>query len=57
VVCPFCVEAGMTAANYELAELVKHIARRHPIEGLVVSIVGTVLIAWGGPKIYRSLMT
>ena len=55
MVCPFCVEAGMAAANYELGELVKHIARRHPFEGLVVSIVGTLLIAWGGPKLIRNL--
>jgi hypothetical protein len=55
VVCPFCLEAGMAAANYELADLVKHIARRHPLEGLVVSVVGTILIAWAGPKIARSL--
>jgi hypothetical protein len=56
VICPFCLQAGMAAANYELADLVKHVARRHPLEGFVVSIVGTILIAWGGPKIYRSLM-
>jgi len=55
VVCPFCLEAGMAAANYELADLVKHIARKHPLEGLVVSVVGTILIAWAGPKIARSL--
>lgn len=55
MVCPFCVEAGVAAANYELAELVKHIAKRHPVEGLVVSIIGTVLIAWGGPKLIRNL--
>ncbi len=45
----------MAAANYELGELVKHIARRHPFEGLVVSIVGTLLIAWGCPKLIRNL--
>lgn len=56
MICPLCLQAGMAAANYELADLVKHIARHHPLEGLVVSIVGTILIAWGGPKIYRSLI-
>jgi hypothetical protein len=45
----------MAAANYELSQLVKHIARRHPLEGLVVSIAGTLLIAWGGPKLIRNL--
>lgn len=56
MVCPLCLQAGMAAANYELGDLVRHIARRHPLEGLFVSIVGTILIAWGGPKIYRSLV-
>jgi len=45
----------MAAANYELAELVKHIARRHPVEGLVVGVISTLLIVWGGPKIIRNL--
>ncbi len=56
MVCPLCLQAGMAAANCELGDLVKHIAKRHPVEGLIVGIVGTILIAWGGPKIYRSLM-
>ena len=57
MVCPLCLQAGMAAANYELSDLVKHIARRHPLEGLFVGIVGAFLIAWGGPKIYKGLIT
>jgi len=54
MVCPFCLELGMTAANYELGALVRHIARRHPLQGLVVGVVGAAVIAWGGPKIWRN---
>lgn len=54
--CPFCLQAGLAAANHELSDLVKHIGRRHPLEGLFVGIVGTILIAWGGPKVCKSLI-
>jgi hypothetical protein len=53
--CPFCVQLGMLAANYALSDLVKHIAKRHPVEGTVVTVVGSVLIIWGGPKVLRAL--
>jgi hypothetical protein len=55
MICPFCLQLGMAAANYELNALVKHIGRRHPLEGLVVGVVGAVLIIWGGPKLWRGL--
>ena len=55
MVCPFCLQAGMAAANYELSALVKHIGRRHPFEGLLVGVVGTLAIAWGGPKAWKAL--
>lgn len=55
MVCPLCLQAGMAAANYELADLVKHITRRHPVEGLVLSVIGAVVIAWAGPKIAKSI--
>jgi hypothetical protein len=55
MVCPFCLELGMAAANYELGALVTHIARRHPLQAFVVGVVGGALIVWGGPKIWRSL--
>jgi hypothetical protein len=55
MVCPFCFELGMAAANYELGALVRHIAKRHPLESVLVGVVGTALIIWGGPKIWRNL--
>jgi len=55
MLCPFCLQVGEAAVNYELAQLVKHVARRHPVEGLVITVVGAILIAWGGPKVLRSL--
>ena len=57
MVCPFCVQLGMAAANYELGALVKHIAKRHPLEGLVIATFGGALIAWGGPKVWRASLT
>jgi len=54
--CYFCVQAGMLASNYALGDLVKHIAKRHPVGGAVVSMVGGVLIIWGVPKAVRALL-
>ena len=51
------MQLGLAAASYELSSLVKHIAKRHPVEGVVLGLVGGALIAWGGPKVWRSLMT
>lgn len=53
--CPFCVQVGMLAANYALGDLVKHLAKHHPVEGTVVSLVGSVLIIWAAPKVARAL--
>ncbi len=53
--CPFCLQVGMAAANYELSGLVKHIAQRHPAEGAIVGVIGTVLIAVFGPKIWKAI--
>jgi hypothetical protein len=55
MVCPICLQVGEAAVSYELDQLVKHIARRHPLEGLLITVVGAILIAWGGPKVLRSL--
>ena len=55
MVCPICLQLGLTAANYELDVLVKHIAKRHPVQGIVIGIVGAALITWGGPKVWRTL--
>ncbi len=57
MVCPICLQLGLAAANYELNPLIKHIARRHPIEGILVGIVGAALITWGGPRVWRILTT
>lgn len=53
--CPFCLQLGMTAANYELGALVKHISKHHPVEGIVVGLVGAAFIAWAGPKVWRNM--
>ncbi len=55
MVCPFCLQLGIAAANYELDNLVRHIAKRHPLDGLLISVLGAALIAWGGPKVRRAL--
>ena len=55
MVCPFCLQFGLMAANYELSQLVKHIAKRHPAEGAVVGLVGGAIIAWAGPKVWRAV--
>lgn len=55
MVCPFCFQVGMAAANYELATLVKHISKKHPTEGAIASIVGAVLIVWLGPKVWSAI--
>jgi hypothetical protein len=57
MVCPFCFQVGMAAANYELGALVKHIARRHPWRGVLVSVVGTVVIVRFGPRVWRAITT
>ena len=55
MVCPICFQLGMTASNYELSQLVKHIAARHPKEAVVVGVGGTIGLLWLGPKLWRAL--
>ncbi len=55
MVCPFCFQLGMAAANYELAALIKHISKKHPTEGAIAGIAGAVLLIWLGPKVWSAI--
>jgi hypothetical protein len=45
----------MTAVNYELNQLVKHIAIRHPKEAAVIGAGGTIALLLLGPKLWRAI--
>jgi len=45
----------MTAVNYELNQLVKHLATQHPKEAAVVGIGGTIALLLFGPKLWRAI--
>ena len=55
MVCPICFQLGMTAVNYELHQLVKHIAIRHPKGAAVVGVGGTMALLFFGPKLWRAI--
>jgi hypothetical protein len=55
MVCPICFQLGMTAVNYELNQLVKHIATRHPKEAALVGVGGTIALLFFGPKLWRAI--
>lgn len=55
MVCPICFQLGMTAVNYELNQLVKHLATQHPKEAAVVGIGGTIALLLFGPKLWRAI--
>lgn len=55
MVCPICFQLGMTAVNYELNQLVKHIATRHPKEAAIVAVGGTIALLFFGPKLWRAM--
>ena len=56
MVCPICFQLSMAAANYELDQLVKHIAKQHPKEAGVVGVLGGVILLLVGPKLWRELI-
>ena len=55
MVCPICFQLGMTAVSYELNQLVKHIATRHPKEAAVVGVGGTIALLLAGPKLLKAI--
>ena len=55
MVCPFCYQVGLAAATYEVDELARHISKRHPKEGWVISIILSAVVAWAAPKVWRAI--